>query len=202
MHVWILRKRRSASRARHGGSRPGLGTSLGAAVAIQEAAQDAAWRPLWPPKRFQISRTVATERAPRFFTSGIVERAFTRAERDGHFLVDAVSPVAAAAQIRVPVLLIHGTDDVDTAPEHARRVFAALTGPKRLLLVPRARHNESLRAEAWKEIEMWIDAVLVRRGAHRPSARCELPRQHRREKKDCRKTVPKRLAQAGVRESL
>jgi pimeloyl-ACP methyl ester carboxylesterase len=143
-----------------------LGTSLGAAVALQEAAQDRRVTTVVAAETFSDLRTVATERAPRFFTPRIVERAFTRAERDGHFQVDAVSPVAAATQIRAPVLLIHGADDVDTRPDHARRVFAALNGPKRLLLVPGARHNESLRADVWTEVETWIDAVLERRNAH------------------------------------
>ena len=37
----------------------------------------------------------------------------------------------------------------------------ALAGPKRLILVPGARHNGSLRGEVWNEIERWIDAALA-----------------------------------------
>jgi hypothetical protein len=39
-------------------------------------------------------------------------------------------------------------------------VLAALAGPSRLILVDRARHNESLRSEVWDEVERWIDDVL------------------------------------------
>jgi alpha-beta hydrolase superfamily lysophospholipase len=66
------------------------------------------------------------------------------------------------------VLLVHGSDDADTAPRHSQRVLQALAGPKRLILVPGARHNESLRGSAvWTEIERWIDAALVERRSDR-----------------------------------
>jgi hypothetical protein len=42
-------------------------------------------------------------------------------------------------------------------------VLAALAGPKRLILVPGARHNESLRGMVWTEIEQWLDTVLSAR---------------------------------------
>jgi len=61
----------------------------------------------------------------------------------------------------VPVLLVHGATDIDTRPEHSQRVFVALKGPKRLILVPNAGHNGSLRPEVWEEIERWVDQVLT-----------------------------------------
>jgi len=137
-----------------------LGTSLGAAVALQEAAHDPRVTAVIAAEPFSDLRTVAIERAPFFFTSGVIRRAFQLAEQLGRFQVDAVSPVAAAAAIKSPVLLIHGAADSETRPDHAQRVLAALTGPKRLILVPGARHNESLRGEVWREIELWLDAVL------------------------------------------
>jgi hypothetical protein len=36
-------------------------------------------------------------------------------------------------------------------------VFDALSGRKRLILVPGAGHNGSLRPEVWKEVESWIE---------------------------------------------
>ncbi len=77
--------------------------------------------------------------------------------------MDAVSPEAAAAKIRIPVLLVHGDADSDTPPDHSRRVLAALVGPKRLILVPGAHHNESLRSEVWPEVERWLEDVLATR---------------------------------------
>ena len=138
-----------------------IGTSLGAAVALQEAAADARVAAVIAAEPFSDLRTVATERAPWFLPPPIVRKAFRIAEQRGGFLVDAVSPMDAARTIRIPVLLIHGADDVETPPAHSHRIFAALAGPRRLLLVPGAGHNQSLFGPGvWSEIERWIDEAL------------------------------------------
>ena len=138
-----------------------IGTSLGAAVALQEAADDPRVTAVVGAETFSDLRTVATERAPWFFTSGVIDRAFALAEQQGHFRVDAVSPERAAGQITVPVLLLHGALDRDTPPAHSERVLAALKSPKkRLALIPGAHHNESLSAQSWAEIEKWIDVIV------------------------------------------
>lgn len=72
-----------------------------------------------------------------------------------------MSPERAAVRVRVPVLLVHGADDVETRAEHSRRVFAALAGPKRLLLVHGAGHGDAL-SRAWAEVEAWIAGVGAR----------------------------------------
>ena len=138
-----------------------IGTSLGAGVALQEAADDPRVSAVVAAETYSDLRTVATERAPFFFTPGILRRAFALAEQQARFQVDAVSPVIAAARITAPVMLIHGDADTETSPDHSRRVFAALRGQKRLILVPGARHNGSLRGEVWDEIARWLDSLLV-----------------------------------------
>jgi pimeloyl-ACP methyl ester carboxylesterase len=143
-----------------------VGTSLGAAVALQAAAKDPRVSAVVAAETFSDLRTVASERAPWFFTKGRVNRAFELAEAQAHFNVDAVSPVNAAARIRIPVLLIHGAADRETPPAHSERVYRALQGPKRLVIVPGAGHNGSLNPAVWKQIEVWIEEVL-----YKPSAR-------------------------------
>jgi hypothetical protein len=137
-----------------------IGTSLGAAVALQEAADDPRIVAIVAAETFSDLRTVATERAPFVFTRGSIDRAFKLAEQQGGFSVDAASPLAAAPRIKAPVLLLHGAADRETPPDHSRRVFDALTGPKRLILVPGAGHNQSLRSEVWAEIDRWLDAAV------------------------------------------
>ena len=138
-----------------------MGSSLGAAVALQEAADDPRVTTVVAVETFSDLRTVATERAPFVFTSGSVDRAFALAEHLADFRVDEVSPVRAAARITVPVLLIHGADDVETPPAHSQRVRAALKSSSELLLVPGAGHNHSLNgAGVWTKIEEWIDRYL------------------------------------------
>lgn len=138
-----------------------VGTSLGAAVAIQEAATDKRVRAVVAAETFSDLRTVAAERAPFFFPPTIIRRAFQLAEQQGHLEIDAVNPASAAVGITVPVLLVHGDADTETPMDHSRRVFANLTGPKRLIVVPGARHNGSLRADVWQEIEQWVDTVVL-----------------------------------------
>lgn len=139
-----------------------IGHSLGAAVALQAAAIDARITAVVAASTFSDLRTIATERAPVVFTSSLINAAFARAEHDAAFIVDDVSPVRAAAAITVPVFLIHGALDRDTRPAHSERVFAALRGPKQLLIVPDAGHNDSLRADVWQKIERWIDELCQR----------------------------------------
>ena len=146
-----------------------FGTSLGAAVALQEATDDLRVRAIVAAETFSDLRTVASERAPFFFTSGIIESAFRLAQQQGHFEVDSVSPVEAAARLVAPVLLVHGAEDTDTPPAHSQRVFAALKRSKRLILVPGARHNGSLRPDVMGEIERWIDEVLAGTVPFRPA---------------------------------
>lgn len=138
-----------------------LGSSLGAAVALLEAAEDSRVSTVIAAESFSDLRTVATERAPFFFTSGTIAKAFQLAQQEGHFQIDAASPLDAARSLKIPVLLIHGAVDHDTSPDHTRRLFAALSGQKRLILVPGAGHCQSLGGnDIWEQIDKWIDGVI------------------------------------------
>ena len=153
-----------------------IGTSLGAAVALQAAAEDPRITTVVAAETFSNLRTVATERAPFIFTRGSIDRAFALAEQQGGFSVDAASPVASASRIKIPVLLIHGDADHETPPDHSRRVFDALAGPKRLVLVPGAGHNGSLRGpDVWQEIDRWIDSWQPEAGGRKPEAGSRKP---------------------------
>jgi uncharacterized protein len=138
-----------------------IGTSLGAAVALQETASDPRVVSVVAAESFSDLRTVATERAPWYLPGPVIRRAFIVAEQRGRFLVDAVSPLQAARTITAPVLLIHGAEDKETPPAHSQRIFDALGGPRRLMLVPGAGHNQSLYGPGvWGEIERWIEEAL------------------------------------------
>src|SRR5207237_306287 len=73
--------------------RPGpillIGTSLGAAIALQEAAEDPRVSAVVAAETFSDLRTVATERAPRFFTKSAINHAVRLAEQQAHFSVAA-----------------------------------------------------------------------------------------------------------------
>jgi dipeptidyl aminopeptidase/acylaminoacyl peptidase len=134
---------------------------LPVAVALQTAAIDPRVRAVAAASTFSDLRTIATERArAMMLPAWSLGPAFARVERDGHFAVDDVSPVKAAATIAVPVLLLHGADDRDTPPAHSRRVFAALHEPKQLIIVPGARHNDILGPRVWEQIARWVESSL------------------------------------------
>jgi uncharacterized protein len=139
-----------------------IGSSLGAAVALQAAAEDRRIHAVVAAESFSDLKTIATERAPRLLTKGAIRKAFAVAEAQGRFQVDAVSPMLAASRITVPVLLLHGELDRETSPAHSRRIYDALAGEKRLIVVPRAGHNQSLSDATWPQIERWIEEVLPR----------------------------------------
>ena len=137
-----------------------FGVSLGAAVALQEAADDSRVIGVVSVATFSDLRTVARERAPFFASEGNIRAAFALAETQGKFRVDDASPLQAAPRIRVPVLLFHGAADTDTRPAHSKRVHEALAGPKKLALVPGAKHNEVLSTEwVWEAVSDWLEQV-------------------------------------------
>jgi pimeloyl-ACP methyl ester carboxylesterase len=133
-----------------------IGHSLGAAVGLQTAAIDSRVRAVVAASTFSDLRTIATERAPFIFSKRSIGSAFSRAEQDAKFRVDDVSPLAAAAAITIPVLLVHGEADRNTSPAHSSRVFDALRGPKQLLMVPAAGHNDVLNGGVWRRIDEWV----------------------------------------------
>lgn len=137
-----------------------VGSSLGAAVALQAAAEDRRISAVVAAEPFSDLRTVVRERAPFFFTAGAVGEALRLAEKRGRFLVESVNPMVAARRITVPVLLVHGAADTDTPPDHSKRLYENLAGPKQLILVPGAGHSESLRGPVWQDVERWIDTHL------------------------------------------
>ena len=135
-----------------------IGHSLGAAIALQAAAIEPRIRAVVAVSTFSDLRTIATERA-WYFPAWSLTPAFARAERDGAFVVDEVSPVKAAALIAAPVLLVHGEQDVNTPPAHSRRVFEALRASKRILVVPGADHVNVLNSGVLGQIDDWLKAL-------------------------------------------
>jgi len=139
-----------------------FGSSLGAAIALQSAASNPRISAVIAAETFSDLRAIATDRAPFVFTQSAIDRALALTEIAGGFRVADASAVRAASRITAPTLVIHGEGDVDTRPEHSRRVYAALAGPKELIIVPRAGHNESLRPEIRGRIDAFLDRVVPR----------------------------------------
>jgi alpha-beta hydrolase superfamily lysophospholipase len=139
-----------------------MGTSMGAAVALQAAADDPRITAVVSIAAFSDLRTAAVERAPWVASRRNLDDAFHLAEEEGHFRVDDVSPVTAAARIHVPVLLVHGDSDKETPYAHALRILAALQGPKRLLTILGGGHRGGLKPDVWRQIDAWLDTTSGR----------------------------------------
>jgi uncharacterized protein len=64
-----------------------------------------------------------------------------------------------------PVLVIHGERDGIVPPEQGRRVFDRLRGPKRLVTIPDAGHNDLHEADPaayWRAVRAFIEEVRSR----------------------------------------
>lgn len=141
-----------------------LGNSMGAAIALQAAGDDARIAAVIAVSPISDLRTAVFERAPFFASRRNIEDGFALAESEAHFRIDDVSPVASAARIRCPVLLLAGQADRETPPAHSERVFHALAGPKRLISVPNAGHHDVLNMHTLIDVDAWLDEALLARG--------------------------------------
>ncbi len=138
-----------------------LGTSLGGAVAIQAAVDQPRVAGVVAAEVFSDLQTVVRQRVPRIVPDWALRRALRAAETRGRFEVSHVSPREAAGALTIPVLVIHGAEDHQTPPGHSKEILEALKGPRELILVAGAAHNETLSLPAvWARIDAWVDRLL------------------------------------------
>ncbi|HEX9800887.1 MAG TPA: alpha/beta fold hydrolase [Thermoanaerobaculia bacterium] len=127
---------------RAGAERPRavVGWSLGAAAAAQlAAAEPASVDALVLASPWTRLADVAAVHYPAWLV--------------GPLLTDRYDTLAAAAAVRAPTLVVHGSDDAIIPAEQGRRVAAALAAPKRWVEVRGAGHNDLLGREAtWRAI--------------------------------------------------
>jgi len=135
-----------------------FGSSMGAAIAIQAASVDHRVSAVVAQSPFSDLPTIIRERAPFFLTRRTVAEAIASAELLARFSVTDVSPLRAATNVQIPVLLVHGELDREIAPAHSERIYQQLAGRKKLMIVPGASHNDVLaRDEVWRAIEDFVN---------------------------------------------
>lgn len=140
------------------------GVSLGAAVSLQSAAEDNRIKSVISIATFADLKSLTEERSPFFVSRKNMEDIINIAEKWAQFKVDDVSPLLAAPNIQASVLLIHGEKDSEISVAHSRKVYDALIGMKRLIIVPNAGHNDAITPSVWKEIDLWIESVVESEG--------------------------------------
>ena len=85
----------------------------------------------------------------------------TRISPEGWKLIP-MPPAEAAAKIApVPLLIVHGDQDIYFPPEHARQLYQAAREPKELWLLPGMGHAESACSqELVDRIGRWVDRAV------------------------------------------
>jgi fermentation-respiration switch protein FrsA (DUF1100 family) len=125
---WLVAREPDASR------RLIYGHSLGGPVAVDLAAQlpndGAAARGLIIESSFTSLADIASEMSNGWLPVGLLTQKF-----------DAVGKIA---QIRMPVLVVHGAGDRYVPARFSEALYAAAPAPKKLLLVPNGSHNNSM----------------------------------------------------------
>ncbi len=121
-----------------------IGSSMGAAVALQVAAADRRVAAIIAESGFATLRTIFDDyqkrmiKLPWHYLRNLVIK---RSEHLAHFKANAVSPLNAAKEIRVPLFILHGTADNLIDYKYSEMVFANANAPKELWLIPNARHD-------------------------------------------------------------
>lgn len=112
------------------------GHSLGGAVAIDLAAELGRQSPV-PVRGLVIEST--------FTSLADVATAVADTSLPVRWLLSQkFDSIDKIADIRMPLLVVHGLDDRYVPPRFSEQLFAAAQQPKRLLLVPGASHNNSM----------------------------------------------------------
>jgi dipeptidyl aminopeptidase/acylaminoacyl peptidase len=124
-----------------------FGWSMGAVVAILVASIDSRIAAVVAESGFATLRTVFDDyqkrmiKLPWHYLRNIVIK---RSEYLANFTANDVAPVEAVRNIRVPIFLLHGTEDNLIKHDYSQQVFVAANEPKELWLIEGARHHDMM----------------------------------------------------------
>lgn len=121
-----------------------FGRSLGAAVAVQLAAED-------PPSALILETPFTSVRA---MANGTLPGA-------GYLFRTRYDTLRGVAEVRAPLLVLHGDADEVVPFHHGRAVFEAAREPKRFVRIPGARHDDTYLvggAPYWEAWESFLAA--------------------------------------------
>jgi uncharacterized protein len=80
----------------------------------------------------------------------------------GLIMADQYRTLDRISEVRVPVFLIHGSQDSVTPVAHARRLYAVANEPKRLVILPKANHNDLYGHGAWERLRACFEELAPR----------------------------------------
>ncbi len=139
-----------------------IGVGKGAAVALCAASEEPAIRALVLDSIQPLPGAVPQRqaRSRTNWWTRLLKRIFCRPPRD------AVDPDRIAPDVRIPVLLIHGRNDVYVPLEAVRTLASRISGQCQLWIVPGARHAEAIG----------VDRISYVRRTSRFLAQCMQPK--------------------------
>jgi uncharacterized protein len=150
----------------------GLGESMGAAILLQSLRQESRFCAVAAESSYQSFREIAYDRAGQFTrTNTWIARTLGRPSIEAGVLyarfrygadLSQVSPESAVGATRVPVLLIHGSSDVNTPPRHSVAIKARNPNRVSLWIVPGAIHTGASSAapeEFWRRVLEWFESA-------------------------------------------
>jgi dipeptidyl aminopeptidase/acylaminoacyl peptidase len=131
----------------------GLGESLGAAILLQAVEVEPRFRAIAAECPFYTFEAVSLYRVARVTRLGrvpvwpFVRGAFIYARLAHKLDFSQASPARAVRDAHVPILLIHGTADVNIPPSHSRALHALNPQATELWEVPGAVHVSAMAAQ-------------------------------------------------------
>ncbi|HTC65156.1 MAG TPA: alpha/beta hydrolase [Candidatus Saccharimonadales bacterium] len=132
-----------------------LGSSMGAAIALQSAAVESRIDGVVAESSFSDLREASNDYAGLHWSSWLGKTLFrpgtwtviSTAQKEGHFLVEEVSPEKSVSVRPFAVLLICDGADTILPCRHSQRIYRAAAGPKELWELSRAQHASAIGAE-------------------------------------------------------
>lgn len=104
-----------------------MGESLGGAVAVEVASK-------FPAAGLILESTMINARSLAIRTMPILPPSF--------YLRTKFDNIGKLKKLRIPTLIIYGTEDTTIPPSHSRKLFEAANGPKKLIAIEGAGHND------------------------------------------------------------
>ena len=138
------------------------GASAGGCVAVQYAAVDSRVRgvmALAPPAGLsRIGRRILP-----LLGDADYDRALQRAGEMGGFDPADADPVAAAANLQCPLIILHGWLDAVVPFDHGRDIYDAAPGPKKLIEQQLCGHMTAIALEG--QMVAWLDQLEFMAGS-------------------------------------
>jgi len=139
------------------------GTSMGAVTALLAAARDGEAAGVIADAPFDTYRNTVLHHAKLFYGLSefpLITLAMPVIESRARFRVDEVDCLRAAEQIRAPMLVLAGEEDVRMPPEMVKTIYDRAVGPKEFWVIPGEGHeNRGFGKEFREKIAGFLERV-------------------------------------------